>query len=67
MILPVDISSFLGYRVTQVDAGTIVSDPTGKERDVTVDDNTVAVRRGTMFVTEKVFNRLCEDIPEVKP
>ncbi len=64
MINPIDISSFIGYRVRQVEIGTIISDPLGKESDVMVDDNTVAVRRGTMFVTEKVFNRLREIVPE---
>ncbi len=60
----VDISSFLGYRIRQVEVGAIISDPTGKEPSVTVDDSTVAVRRGTMYVTEKVFNRLREIVPE---
>jgi len=60
----VDISSFLGYRIRQVEVGAIITDPTGREPSVTVDDNTVAVRRGTMFVTEKVFNRLRYLVPE---
>ncbi|AVA20659.1 hypothetical protein [Rhizobium sp. NXC24] len=60
----VDLSSFTGFRVCQVEPGTIISDPLGKEPDVIVDDQTVAIRRGTMFVTERVFNLLRESVPE---
>ncbi len=67
MINPVDISSFIGYRVCQVETGTIITDPLGKAPDVTVDDNNVAVRGCTMFVTRKVFEGLQEAIPEKRP
>jgi hypothetical protein len=49
--------AFNGYHVMEVDPGTVITDErTGDE--ITVDDETVAVKGRVMFCTNKVFERL---------
>ncbi len=54
----VDLSSFTSNQVVEVPVGTVIGDPLWNAPDVTVDDNTVAICRGKMFITDKVFSRL---------
>lgn len=54
--------AFGAMHLMKVDPGTVVKDErTGDE--ITVDDETVAVKGRVMFCTEKVFDKLKQEFP----
>ena len=54
---------FNGLQIMQVDPGTVVKDERSGE-EVTVTDDTVAVKGRVMFCTKRIFDRLKEEIPD---
>jgi hypothetical protein len=55
-------SPWAGLRVMCVDIGTVIKDErTGRE--ITVDDETMAMKGNVAFVTEKVFESIKTKIP----